>query len=367
MRVIPERSVARYALFVWCRLCVVDGRSLLPTQTTIRNQFKVLYGSGFTKAKRKQFGPIILSNILDALATLCEHARPETGEWSPTQLAVVRKVSSGINFSQGFFFRQDFQLIKTFWEYPCVQKAYKRRGQKYSIHDCFDGYVQSLLKFYPAWGGEGWVPDAQDCVKARVRTSGIIEDELHIKGIRFRVFDVGGQRAERRKWFHCFDNVTCVLFVAALSGYNEVLYEDVTKNRLEEAFDLFDEITSVDFFADIPFLLFLNKRDIFERKYRDEKIDLDVSKRFPRAPARVEAPRASHAIEWISSEFRARFRKKREEELLAGASPGSAKPVSKKNLYVHVTDATDVKNVRFVFEDAKEIILTRNLGASGLM
>lgn len=44
--------------------------------------------------------------------------------------------------------------------------------------------------------------------------------------IHSRVVDVGGTRSERRKWIHCFDNVRCVLFVCALSGYNMTLYED---------------------------------------------------------------------------------------------------------------------------------------------
>lgn len=60
--------------------------------------------------------------------------------------------------------------------------------------------------------------------------------------IKFRVFDVGGQRAERRKWINCFDNVTSVIFVAAISEYDQVLFEDPSKNRVEEAVELFEEI-----------------------------------------------------------------------------------------------------------------------------
>ena len=41
-----------------------------------------------------------------------------------------------------------------------------------------------------------------------------------------RMFDVGGQRSERRKWIQCFDDVRSVLFVAALSGYDMTLLED---------------------------------------------------------------------------------------------------------------------------------------------
>ena len=41
----------------------------------------------------------------------------------------------------------------------------------------------------------------------------------------FRMVDVGGQRSERRKWIHCFENVTSIIFLVALSEYDQVLAE----------------------------------------------------------------------------------------------------------------------------------------------
>lgn len=40
-----------------------------------------------------------------------------------------------------------------------------------------------------------------------------------------RMVDVGGQRSERRKWIHCFENVTSIMFLVALSEYDQVLVE----------------------------------------------------------------------------------------------------------------------------------------------
>jgi G-protein alpha subunit len=42
------------------------------------------------------------------------------------------------------------------------------------------------------------------------------------------MMDVGGQRSERKKWIHCFDGVQCLLFMVALSGYDQSLLEDQT-------------------------------------------------------------------------------------------------------------------------------------------
>lgn len=84
-----------------------------------------------------------------------------------------------------------------------------------------------------------------------------------------RMYDVGGQRNERKKWIHCFDEVTAVIFVASLSEYDQVLYEDNTVNRMEEAVNLFDEICNSRWFRTTSFILFLNKRDLFETKIRN--------------------------------------------------------------------------------------------------
>ena len=56
------------------------------------------------------------------------------------------------------------------------------------------------------------------------------------------MFDVGGQRDERRKWIQCFNDVTAIIFVTACSSYNLVLREDSSQNRLKESLELFKSI-----------------------------------------------------------------------------------------------------------------------------
>lgn len=45
-------------------------------------------------------------------------------------------------------------------------------------------------------------------------------------GLFCRLFDVGGQRSERKKWIHCFEDVTAIIFCVAMSEYDQVLHED---------------------------------------------------------------------------------------------------------------------------------------------
>ena len=106
-----------------------------------------------------------------------------------------------------------------------------------------------------------YLPTQDDVLHARVRTSGIVEDKYVIDGVNFTMFDVGGQRNERKKWIHAFDGVTAVIFVAALNEYDLVLYEDNKTARIAEAVKLFEEISNSQWFAKTSIILFLNKSE----------------------------------------------------------------------------------------------------------
>src|SRR5271169_3594812 len=80
------------------------------------------------------------------------------------------------------------------------------------------------------------------------------------------MFDVGGQRSERKKWIHCFEAVTCIIFCVALSEYDQVLLEVNTMNRMEESLHLFGSIVNSAWFTRTSIVLFLNKIDIFRKK-----------------------------------------------------------------------------------------------------
>lgn len=114
---------------------------------------------------------------------------------------------------------------------------------------------------------QDYVPTEQDVLRVRVPTSGVHEYLFEVKNIMFTMVDVGGQRSERRKWIHCFENVTSIIFLAALSEYDQVLAESSRdENRMEESKALFKSILTYPFFANVSVIFFLNKTDVFEEK-----------------------------------------------------------------------------------------------------
>src|SRR3954471_4126902 len=110
------------------------------------------------------------------------------------------------------------------------------------------------------------MPNDQDVLRSRVKTTGITETTFIIQDLTYRMFDVGGQRSERKKWIHCFENVTTILFLVAISEYDQLLFEDETVNRMQEALTLFDSICNSRWFVKTSIILFLNKIDLFKEK-----------------------------------------------------------------------------------------------------
>jgi len=75
-------------------------------------------------------------------------------------------------------------------------------------------------------GDRSYVPNNQDVLRSRVKTTGITETVFVIGDLTYRMFDVGGQRSERKKWIHCFESVTAIIFLVAISEYDQTLIED---------------------------------------------------------------------------------------------------------------------------------------------
>ena len=142
-----------------------------------------------------------------------------------------------------------------------VQRCFARSNE-YQLNDSAGYFLDELNRI----GDQNYLPTEQDVLRTRVKTTGIVETHFDYKSLNFKIFDVGGQRSERKKWIHCFEDVTAIIFCSAMSAYDQVLYEDETTNRMHESMKLFDSICNNKWFTDTSIILFLNKKDLFEAK-----------------------------------------------------------------------------------------------------
>jgi len=304
-------------------------------KSTVFKQIITLYGRGFTEPEREVYAPIIYNNIIISIKTLCRYSQ-KYGPVSPDNQQALEAIDE-LKGSEQRLDSDICELILQLWADPGIQETYNQRSH-FQLTDSTSYFMSKLREICV----DGYIPTKQDVLRCRARTTGILEYDFEVDGSRFKLFDVGGQRNERKKWIHCFENVTAVLFIAAMSEYDQVLFEDEKTNRLFEALNLFTEICNSRWFTQTSMILFLNKRDLFADKI--SKVPLTSC--FPSYTGKQNYAEASQYLKEVFE---------------------SKNKIPDKVVYTHFCCATDSENVQHIFDAVKDTIIRMSLGQAGLL
>ncbi|XP_070495337.1 guanine nucleotide-binding protein G(q) subunit alpha-like [Chironomus tepperi] len=302
-------------------------------KSTFIKQMRIIHGNGYSEADKRGFIKLIYQNIFTAMRSMIHAMDILHIQYSDNKNKENAEMILNYDFEAAKTFESSYiSLIKELWVDSGIQECYERR-REYQLIDSAYYYLNDLERIEK----EDYLPTEQDILRTRVPTTGIIEYQFKLDNIFFRIVDVGGQRSERKKWIHCFENVTSIIFVSALSEYDQVLFESNNVNRMEESMALFKTIITSNWFQESSILLFLNKKDLLEEKIKFSHLD-DY---FPE----YYGPRedAIAARNFILKMF------------------VNLNPDEDKTIYSHFTCATDTENIKFVSTAVKDTILQRNI------
>ncbi|XP_035414438.1 guanine nucleotide-binding protein subunit alpha-14 [Cygnus atratus] len=302
-------------------------------KSTFIKQMRIIHGSGYTEEDRKGFTKLVYQNIFTAMQAMIRAMDTlkiqYTSEENEESAQMIREVE--VDKVTVLEIKQ-VEAIKNLWKDPGIQECYDRR-REYQLSDSAKYYFTDIDRI----AMPSFVPTQQDILRVRVPTTGIIEYPFDLENITFRMVDVGGQRSERRKWIHCFESVTSIIFLVALSEYDQVLAECDNENRMEESKALFKTIITYPWFLNSSVILFLNKKDLLEEKIMYS----DLISYFPEYTGPKQDVKA--ARDFILKLYQ------------------DQNPDKEKVIYSHFTCATDTENIRFVFAAVKDTILQLNL------
>lgn len=321
-------------------------------KSTIVKQMRILHVNGFSPEERKQKIEDIKRNVRDAILTVTG----AMGSLNPPAKLEHQENKAKVDYIQDQASQPDFTYPPEFYEYTeilwkdkGVQTCFERSNE-YQLIDCAQYFLDRVhIIKHPEY-----TPSEQDILRCRVLTSGIFETKFSVDKVNFHMFDVGGQRDERRKWIQCFNDVTAIIFVTACSGYNMVLREDPSQNRLRESLDLFKSIWNNRWLKTISVILFLNKQDLLAEKVKAGKSKIEDY--FPDY-ARYQVPPDALAEPGEDPEVvRAKYFI-RDEFLRISTASGEGRHYC----YPHFTCAVDTENIRRVFDDCRDIIQRMHL------
>uniref|UniRef100_A0A8C8K5M4 Guanine nucleotide-binding protein G(Olf) subunit alpha n=1 Tax=Oncorhynchus tshawytscha TaxID=74940 RepID=A0A8C8K5M4_ONCTS len=321
-------------------------------KSTIVKQMRILHVNGFNAEEKKQKVLDIRKNVKDAIVTVVSAMStliPPVPIGNPSNESRIDYIKSIAPLSDFDYTEEFFEHAKQLWDDEGVKACFERSNE-YQLIDCAQYFLDRIESV--RWND--YTPTDQDLLRCRVLTSGIFETRFQVDKVNFHMFDVGGQRDERRKWIQCFNDVTAIIFVAASSSYNMVIREDNSTNRLRESLDLFKSIWNNRFLRTISVILFLNKQDMLADKILAGKSKLeDYFPEYARYTVPAEAvpdpgedPKVTRAKFFIRDEF-----------LRISTASGDGKHYC----YPHFTCAVDTENIRRVFNDCRDIIQRMHL------
>ncbi|KAJ5093428.1 Fungal G-protein alpha subunit [Penicillium angulare] len=305
-------------------------------KSTIIKQMRIIHSRGFPEEERHQTRAVIYSNIVVAFKVLLDIMNAENIEFEHDSTRTVGdlldKTEPDVGSDDAFSDLRIRDAMRTMWRDAGVQKAVAR-GHEFALHDNLSYFYESLDRIFTT----GWLPDNQDMLQARLRTTGITETLFELGQMNFRMMDVGGQRSERKKWIHCFEGVQCLLFMVALSGYDQCLVEDQNANQMHEAMMLFESLVNGEWFKRKPIILFLNKIDLFKAKLSISSI----SNHFP------DYSGSDTDFESAARYFADRFR--------------GINRIPDREIYIHQTNATDTTLLKATMDSVQDMIIQKNL------
>uniref|UniRef100_A0A0N7ZDJ0 Guanine nucleotide-binding protein subunit alpha n=1 Tax=Scylla olivacea TaxID=85551 RepID=A0A0N7ZDJ0_SCYOL len=345
-------------------------------KSTFIKQMRIIHGAGYSDEDKRGFIKLVFQNIFMAMQSMIRAMDLLQISYGDSANIEHADLVRSVEYESVTTFEEPYvTAMKSLWQDTGIQHCYDRR-REYQLTDSAKYYLSSLdriaAKDYvctlqdilrvraPTTGiieypfdleeirfsylddleriiSSDFLPTEQDILRARVPTTGIIEYPFDLDSIIFRMVDVGGQRSERRKWIHCFENVTSIIFLVALSEYDQILFESDNENRMEESKALFKTIITYPWFQHSSVILFLNKKDLLEEKIMYSHL-VDYFPEFD--GTRRDAIAAREFILRMFVELN---------------------PDPEKIIYSHFTCATDTENIRFVFAAVKDTILQLNL------
>ena len=309
-------------------------------KSTLLKQMKIIHQNGFTSEERMEYRPLVYSNTIQSLVDILRAITKLGIAFSQEDREADRNMVMGVvlRMEDTEAFSGDLlAAMQRLWVDTGLQQCFSRSNE-YQLNDSAKYFLDDLGRI----GGKEYETTTQDILRTRMKTTGIVEEHFSLKDRSFRLYDVGGQKSERKKWIHCFEDVNAIIFCAALSEYDQVLREDETTNRMHDSLQIFDSLCNNKWFPNTCIILFLNKKDQFEEKILRSSLTTCFAEY-------AGAQEYGKAAAYIQAQYEAKKNKSTTNEI-----------------YCHMTCATDTTNIKFVFDAVSDIILSNLLSCCGL-
>ncbi|KAJ6244845.1 guanine nucleotide-binding protein g(o) subunit alpha [Anaeramoeba flamelloides] len=234
-------------------------------KSTIFKQLKILYQEGYSREEKEKFRKEVRSNIYYTLTEIYYFMKTNNiPYYEPSHKDLLKEIKNGGEKE----IVNHYEKIKKIMTDKAVQKVINEI-HKTQIHESALDFIEDASRIFQ----KDYIPTLDDILKIHRRTTGIMSDYFSFDNLDLEIFDVGGQRNERKKWIHAYAETKAIIFVVNLNEYDKVLFECSTHSRMGESLLIFDDICNSRWFNNIPVIIFFNQIDRFEKKVQKKNLN----------------------------------------------------------------------------------------------
>ena len=342
-------------------------------KSTFLKQMRILHSSGFTAVEReKEYRPLIAKNVVDCVRALHSGIRRLGLSYYAVQNDQLAEAMADYN-PEGFLHSGLAEQISAYWLDPAVQECFSRQREfGYGLPDSTRYFMESVMRI----GGDKYTPSDQDIIQSRSPTVTVQEVPFTLMKWQIAIVDVGGQPSERRKWVHLFADVAAVIYLSAISEYDQV-DPDTGENLLKHCLALLATLFAMPFFERSGFIIFMNKMDVFQDKityapmrhyfpeYKGALNDSEGAAKFLEERFREVVPAHTSPIKRSRSPSESLSSAVSSLRRTSTGSPSSAAKESVDDVhqltFFHRTTATNTQNIKTIFQDVQDMVLIQLL------
>jgi len=179
-------------------------------KSTIVKQMKIIHLKGYSEEELYNYRPTVFKNLVECAKAIINamqqfNIEPQReGNQAHADYLLEYQTESG---PQAHIEPQVGAAVQAIWNDPAKNLLMDHQTEFY-LMDSAEYFFQEADRIV----APDYLPTEMDVLRARTKTTGIYETRFQMGQLSIHMFDVGGQRSERKKWIHCFENVTSIIF-----------------------------------------------------------------------------------------------------------------------------------------------------------
>ncbi|KAH6893884.1 heterotrimeric G-protein alpha subunit, GPA3-like protein [Coprinopsis sp. MPI-PUGE-AT-0042] len=309
--------------------------------STLLNQIKITHQGGFSEAELTAFRSVVYKNVMESAYEALKYMTKAGLNWvDGSNLVLADKV---LDFhvatlwdTHSYISLEIAEAINQLWKDPIMPTIMDELCGRFDSMDTVGYFLSEVLRI----AQPDYIPNEMDVLRAHYEPVGISETRFTTGKLAIHLINVGIQRSERREWIQNFENVTSIVFCAALSGYDQVR-EGQTQTQMAESLVLLDSVINSRWFLPTStIVLFLTKIDVFKKKLQR----VPLAHYFPEYTGGTDVNKAVKYILWkFMQTNRARL-----------------------SVYPALIQAPDTTSIRLVISAIREAVLQNELGDSAI-